>query len=203
MSSITNYIAANKEWLFPVIGLLAAALTWLLKLRHRKSAPSPGSPSSPTAHPQPVVVNNNFGATAGASSNPPIQPPPTDSVKERTTILFIDDDTTFKIVSMLRKAGWKRISIIKDIDRLDSEKLKQADIVFVDIQGVGKQLEFNREGLGLMKAIKERYPEKKVIIYSAVQLHDIFAEGIDYADARLRKSAEFIEFEKTIEDLLQ
>lgn len=104
---------------------------------------------------------------------------------------------------MLRKAGWKRISITKDIDRLDSDKLKQADIIFVDIQGVGKLLEFSLEGLGLMKAIKERYPTKKLILYSAVPSHDIFAEGIDYADARLRKSAEFIEFEKTIEDLLQ
>lgn len=201
MESIKLYISSNKDWLFPTLGALAALFAWIVKRSLRREPNSVGDVVQRTGD---VVVNNNFtGPTTMNQSESWEQPEPAVAhAKERITILFIDDDLSFKIVSMLKKAGWKRVSIVADVDRVDHEKIKAADILFIDVQGVGKKLGFDREGLGLMKAIKMKYPEKKAVIYSGVSSHDIFADEIDHADGRLRKTAEFIQFEQKIEELV-
>lgn len=70
----------------------------------------------------------------------------------------------------------------------------KSDIFFVDIQGVGKKLDFQDEGLGLANALKN----KKVVIYSAENRGDRFHE----ADDSLPKNAEPFQFQQTIENLL-
>ncbi len=198
MDATKQYIIDNKEWLFPVFAALAAITTWLFRRLGRPSGPLVESNGQ---HAEANVTNNiTIHGPAQVSKSDRLEASLGDA-KERVGILFIDDDTGFKIVSMLRKAGWRRVSIVADIDRVDHEKVKSADIIFVDVQGVGKKLGFDREGLGLLKAIKTKYPAKKAVIYSAVPLHDIFADEIDHADGRLKKTAEFIQFEQKIEEL--
>ena len=109
------------------------------------------------------------------------------NLKASTRILFVDDDKKFKIVSLLRKTGWRNVEIISDIQRLDSESVRLADVVFLDIQGVGKALGFQDQGLGLARAIRETYPRKKIVIYSAVSGYDPFEPGFRAADDRLSK----------------
>ncbi len=210
MGPIITFVYDNKIWFGPLVALLATGLIWLIK---NSGDGKKGGASTPAiTNKSDVTVTNNFTMPApipsSTNSAAPLSPRDDQAQqfaaaalnsKERVTILFIDDDVEFKIVSMLRKAGWKRVSIIADVDRVDHEKIRAADIIFVDVHDVGKKLGFEREGLGLMKEIKRRYKDKKVIIYSGVPLHDIFTDELDYADARLRKSAEFIEFENKIE----
>lgn len=120
-------------------------------------------------------------------------------LKKLTHILFIDDDTKFKIVQIIIKTGWKNTESIVDLEHYDDDLLRKSHIIFVDVQGVGKVLDCKDEGLSLALNIKNKYPQKKVVIYSAVQAHKVFHEAIQKVDFLLSKDAEPIEFTSLIE----
>lgn len=128
-----------------------------------------------------------------------------DVLKNSVNILFIDD-LQFNIVDALKeKDGWRNIQKVRDIESITQKELAEAHIIFVDVQGVGKKLSFTDEGLGLILAIKEHYPEKKVVMYSAESKGkvDAFHPAANVVDGRLRKGASRYEFETTIERLSQ
>lgn len=125
------------------------------------------------------------------------------SLKRDTKILFIDDDSEFKIVSILKRMGWEYTSIVTDITSLEQTSLIEADVVFVDIQGVGVALQLSEEGLGLALAIKRRHPNKKVIIYSSREDGARFHVALQEADYSLPKTADPIRFEETIMRVLK
>ena len=118
--------------------------------------------------------------------------------KELTQILFIDDED-FSVLKMLKRAGWKNVKKKSDVFDLDDVDIRNADIVFVDIKGVGLSLGFKNQGAGLAAAIKQRYPKKGVVIYSGTHEHDIFDLAWDQVDARLSKNAEPVQFMYLIE----
>lgn len=128
-----------------------------------------------------------------------------EQLKNTVNILFVDNEVFNLTTELKEKEGWRRLSVVPDISSLSQKELIDAHILCIDIQGVGKELGFNDEGLGLIVAIHEKYPEKKIIMYSAEAqgLIDAFhpAEGI--VDERLRKSANRYQFETTIERLAQ
>lgn len=128
-----------------------------------------------------------------------------DQLKSSVSILFIDNEVFNLIDDLKVKEGWKRINYVPDISSLDQSELVDAHIVCVDIQGVGVELGFPDEGLGLIEAIHEKYPEKKLIMYSAEAQGqvDAFHPAEDIVDARLRKSANRYQFETQIERLAQ
>mgnify|MGYP001580696667 FL=1 len=120
-------------------------------------------------------------------------------LKRIVTILFIDDDySNFPVVKVLRTSGWINAGAIGDVT-VDDERVSKADIIFVDIHGVGSLMGFAREGLGLASAIKKRYPGKKVITYSAQASGSIFDPAIRAVDAILPKDAEPYEFIRLVE----
>lgn len=124
-----------------------------------------------------------------------------DDLKRITKILFIDDQNFNYITALKEKDGWQNISRIADPTSISQTELREAHIIFVDIQGVGKKMGFEDEGLGLVQAIREHYPEKKIIMYSAENKGRI--DGLHPAgnlvDFRLRKTASRYEFENAIE----
>ena len=119
--------------------------------------------------------------------------------KKLTNILFVDDDTKFKVVSILKTAGWINTKAVKDIGNLDEQYVKDAHIIFVDVQGVGKLLQTRDEGLGLALILKRKYSSKYIIIYSAQTEGDRFHEALRKADASLAKNAEPYEFQQLVE----
>lgn len=124
-----------------------------------------------------------------------------DDLKNITKVLFIDDQS-FRIVQDLKeKDGWKNVSRIRDVDSLTQSEVKDAHIIFVDIQGVGKKMGFQDEGMGLIEALRQTYPEKKIIMYSAESKGKIDAlhPSGNLVDYRLRKTAKRYEFESVIE----
>lgn len=180
-----EWLSANKEWIFSGAGAtaLAAAIAFLTRKPQLQA-------QGQSVH-QTVPINMKDGA----------QPQPTLSIEElkkSTTILFIDDDRTFKIVDILKKMGWMNTKLIKDINSLSDHNVVAADILFIDIQGVGKLLQEKDEGLGLALAIKRRYPTKKIVIYSAQEDGARFHEALSEADYSLPKTAEPVRFEETI-----
>jgi DNA-binding NtrC family response regulator len=124
-------------------------------------------------------------------------------MKATTKILFIDDNhTEYKIVSILKKAGWTKTKSVKDITDLDSNLITESDIIFVDINGVGLEL-FEDQGLGLASALKKKYPQKKIVIYSAETTGDRFHDALRQVDHCLPKNADAYQFINLIENLMK
>ena len=123
-----------------------------------------------------------------------------DEIKTVCNILFIDD-RKFPVVDILNNAGWTNTRRIKDLDSLDQKEIMEAHIIFSDIQGVGKRLKFGEEGLGLAKAIKQKYPTKKLILYSAEEQSKIeaFHPGLELADNRISKNSDPYQFQVIVE----
>lgn len=121
-----------------------------------------------------------------------------DEIKSICRVLFVDDKN-FTVLNILIKSGWVNAKRIKDVNSLDDVDIRKANIIFVDIQGVGKALQFKDEGLGLIVALKNKYPEKRIIVYSAESTGDRFHEGLSVADATLRKNADPYEFQMLVE----
>jgi DNA-binding NarL/FixJ family response regulator len=105
------------------------------------------------------------------------------------------------VVDILQAAGWTKTKRIKDVRSIDESDVSEANIIFVDVQGVGKMLKFKDEGLGLTIALKEKYPSKKVVVYSAEDDGKIetFHKALSVADERLSKNADPYEFQSLVE----
>lgn len=114
-------------------------------------------------------------------------------------VLFIDDEK-FDNVDVLRNAGWKNTKSIKDIKAIDSPEVLAADVIFVDINGVGTSLFPKEQGLGVAVQIKSRYSEKCVVVYSAQpqELH----KALSQVDAILPKNAEPYEYISILENYI-
>lgn len=134
------------------------------------------------------------------SNKKPLPKRSLDEIKNLCKILFIDDKS-FPIIEILERNGWRNIQKIKDVDALDQQEIREAHIIFVDIQGIGKKLKLIDEGLGIIVALKKKYENKKIIAYSAEDQGQVqaFHEGIELADSRISKNANSYEFQFKIE----
>lgn len=126
-----------------------------------------------------------------------------DAETKRTKILFIDDDKKYRIVGILRRMGWERVALISDVQALEQTDLVDADVVCIDIQGVGLKLNTKDQGLGLASAIRRRHPLKKIIIYSAQESGERFHPALNDADYTLPKNTEPVRFEEVIFKVLR
>lgn len=202
-----SWIVDNANWIFSGIGAVLAAGAFKLFLgRSSESNPEKiGIRNDNSSNNNQVV--NVFNVTSTGSENKITTQDPANtkpdavhqSVKETTRILFIDDDVKFKVVKILQAAGWKNVSLVKDLGSLNDQILLDANIVFVDIQGVGRLCGFKDEGLGLAAAIKQRYPNKKLVIYSAEPRGAMFHDALRKADFTLEKNADPYEFEQLVD----
>lgn len=145
-----------------------------------------------------INSNNTININQNSTTVEPDHTISDSDMKTITQILFIDDEE-FTVIRMLKKMGWKNIKRKTDIANLDDSDLKKADVIFVDIKGVGIVGGYKNEGIGLAATIKKKYRNKGVIIYSGTDEHDIFDSDIHSVDARLRKNAEPIQFSDLIE----
>jgi DNA-binding NarL/FixJ family response regulator len=105
-----------------------------------------------------------------------------EEIKKRAQVLFIDDESYDSLLESIRGAGWN-VRQVKEIYNFDSEEVKNADVIFVDYKDVGIALTPTEEGIGLLKTLKRKYPEKHFIFYSGYagfipghEIHDI-ADG--------------------------
>lgn len=205
----TNFWVLN--WYYVVAVLLSAsALVLGIKNYRKKKSKETDNPVIPnfnnsssltnTNH-SPISIINNVGTTE-VKTNPVASPlPPDEKSKLNVKILFIDDNhTDYKMVSILKKAGWTNTKAVKDIVDLDNHIILESDIIFVDINGVGTTM-FEDQGLGLASALKSKHPKKKVVIYSAETTGDRFHKVLRQVDDCLAKNAEPYQFIDLVESL--
>lgn len=187
-----DWIIQNKEWLFSGLGIAVISLIGGL-IYNRKNAVKfiPNEVNNNNSNVVNINVNDNISKSTRASSQ---------KSKGDIQILFVDDEK-FEIVGILKDAGWANAKTIKDVKNLDSPDILNANVIFVDVNGVGRTLFPNDQGLGLAEAIKTRNPEKFIIIYSAQEqrLHKAFS----IVDAVLPKNADPYEFINILENYLR
>ena len=195
MQAIVDFIVLEWKIIFGGIGVPAVVF---LVGRFFKPKPTPDEPN--------YTITNTNNLTFGDNSKVKLQESKADGgkkdlayYKDITRILFIDDDKDFKVVKILKDAGWQHTSLIKDVKDLDQKEITESDILFVDIQGVGAALSFADEGLGVALAIKKRNPQKKVVIYSAQAHGERLHTALSMADSLLKKNADPYEFIQLVE----
>jgi len=120
-------------------------------------------------------------------------------------ILFIDD-LDMPVVENLRKGGYK-VKKVRDIKNIQDAEVKNAQIIFVDFDGVGRVVSPQHQGAGLVKELKANYGDRKyVVLYTAqstmstdTTMRDLF----DAADDRLRKDSDVTDFIEIIRQALK
>jgi hypothetical protein len=187
------------------IGICLAILNYRKKNKEKGNEPVPLTNSNTATSTVTVNVNGNHERKAPEGS--PI--PPVNQTQKRedkigvmkakVNILFIDDDKNFKIVKILKGAGWKNTRSVIDVNGIDIPIIRTAEILFVDINGIGITLGCEHGGLDIAQMIKERYPEKKVIIYSANKTTNAFHPAWDIVDFKLEKNALPNQFQGLVE----
>jgi len=181
----------NYEWIFSGIGV--AIIGWILIALNKNKKNEPKQAKQTNKN---IIKINNNGFTSNNIGTKSKEIP---RRKEDYRILFIDDNhSDFNMVSILKKAGWTSTKAIKDLTDLDDLKAREASIIFVDINGVGTQM-FEDQGLGLAAALKDKYPEKTIILYSADPTGNRFDKKLKKVDDSLSKNAEPYEFISLIE----
>ena len=180
----------NKEWLFSGLGIAVISLIGTL-IYNRKNAVKVIPNEVNNSNSNVVNINDKISKSTIANSQ---------KSKADIQILFVDDEK-FEIVGILKDAGWSNAKTIKDVKNLDSPDILNANVIFVDVNGVGRTLFPNDQGLGLAEAIKTRNPEKFIIIYSAQEqrLHKAFS----IVDGVLPKNADPYEFINILENYLR
>ena len=106
-------------------------------------------------------------------------------LKRATDILIIDDDP-FTYKEALQNNEFM-IEYKPDIQSL--KEVEAYSVILCDIKGVGKFLQSGYEGAYLVQQIKEKYPNKIVIIYSGNQFGTAYHEYLNYADYTMQKGA--------------
>ena len=120
-------------------------------------------------------------------------------MKSLTRVLVVDD-RKIPLVNAIASNGW-HVTHLRDIEVIDAAEVVDSHILCIDVLGVGKKLRFPDEGLGLVRALKERFPYKKVLLYSSQPSHNVFDPAIDLADARVSKTGEVYPFLQAIQRL--
>ena len=190
-----EWLSQNKEWIvvgIPVVSItIGFAIKFIFKFVFKRTENNQISNTNNNN----VVINNNIelnDKNSSAKSERSLD-------KTSVQILFVDDQK-FDIVDSLKKAGWTNTRRIKDVTDLDATDVKNSDIIFVDVNGVGCKLFPKDQGLGLAAAIKNKYPEKYIVLYSAVT-HN-FHSALNVVDFVLEKNAEPYQFINTLENYI-
>lgn len=198
MELILNYVVDNIEWIFSGLGV--TVIGFILKHFFDKRKEDKTCDMKITNNPNMQQTVNVYTDTSSAviSSGKKTRTENYSDKKGKTNILFIDDEK-FDNVEVLKQAGWINTRRIKDIKRIDCDEVKVADVLFIDINGVGSSLFPKEQGLGVAAKIKERYKDKYVVVYSAQpqQLHP----SLGKVDAVLSKDADPYQFINILENL--
>ncbi len=104
-------------------------------------------------------------------------------LKKRIEILIIDDEE-FPYLETLKKHEY---NITQKTDISDLRDVEAYNIILCDIRGVGKFLTSEFGGAYLIKQLKEKYPEKTIVAYTASKYDAKFQQYLSYADDTVSK----------------
>lgn len=114
--------------------------------------------------------------------------------RENIRICVIDDEG-FDI-NMLYDLGYKNIRKKMQFESID--EYKEYDIILCDVEGIGGNVDMDRQGLAVAEQIKNVYPEKVVLLYSGKNI-ETFGEMPKVIDGYLRKQSSMSELAKSLD----
>lgn len=117
-------------------------------------------------------------------------------LKKKYKILVIDDQG-FSQEESLKKMGYKDITV--EFDFTDINHIIPYDIVLCDINGIGLEFDKKNQGAAVAKIIKENFPTKIVIIFSAADQPLDIAENYSYVDDVITKNMNANEMSSNID----
>lgn len=190
-----NWIIDNKEWLLSGLGIsVLASMKWIIKLFSHNKDRDKNSISNVIN--QTINIDNKDIVDNTENSNER----KIKKSKSTVVILFIDDNKV-SFIQAMKKAGYTIVRYLKDCNNIHIQYVVDADIIFVDVNGVAMTLFPKEQGFGLAKAIKEQYPNKCVVLYSAEPQY--LRKDYNILDSVLPKNSEPYEFIKIIDDWIQ
>lgn len=104
-------------------------------------------------------------------------------LRKQIDVLVIDDEE-FSAGKFLTSNNF-RITYKSDIDNI--KDVSEYPIIMCDVRGVGQKLSQTYEGAFIIKEIKNSYPTKRVIAYTASQYDASYNKYLSYADELLTK----------------
>lgn len=182
------------EWLFSGVGLAVAGIIFNYFRKKPKNEEVALGNATNTNH---ITNTININSESVRGYKEPIIKNLVNK-KDIIHILFIDNEK-FNIVNTLKASGWHNTAYKQDIVNLQDPEILKAHIIFVDINGVGTKLFPKEHGRGLANALKDKYPDKKIILYSAETHGDRFDTIFRKVDYCLPKNAEPIQFINLVE----
>lgn len=114
--------------------------------------------------------------------------------RENIKICVIDDEG-FDI-NMLYSLGYKDIR--KKIQFESIDEYVDFDIILCDVEGIGSNIDKERQGLAVAEQIKNVYPEKVVLLYSGKNI-ETFGERPKIVDGYLRKQSSMNELANSLD----
>jgi len=105
-------------------------------------------------------------------------------LRRMVDILIIDDENVDDLIDGLRRHKFN-VEYKSDIDSIND--VVAHDIILCDIRGVGKKFHSSKEGAYLIKEIKNSFPSKSVIAYTASTYDATYNEYFKIADDVLSK----------------
>jgi len=202
-----KWIIENSTWIFSGIGvtILVLVFNFLFGKKEKPNLINYKISTNSIRNAKQTNTNNLNNTNNINISIPKVNTLPIKTLeltKDSIQILFIDDEK-FKTVENLISAGWINTKTIGDVRNLDSADVKNSDVIFVDINGIGESLFPKDKGLGLAEALKKKFPNKYIVIYSAQEQGDRFHKALKIVDNFLSKNAEPYEFINILENLIQ
>lgn len=98
--------------------------------------------------------------------------------KKNVKVLFVDDEGYD--TELLQNLGYLDVQKLYKYDKMDD--FEKYDTIFCDINGIAKDLDPVYQGAALAKLIKQTYPEKIVVIFSAKEQFLTFNKYYDFVD---------------------
>jgi len=117
---------------------------------------------------------------------------PQNKAKSRSLMdIAIIDDEKFKDFEALRKSSFK-VTELGDIS--DIRSVSEYSIVICDIKGVGKSFQTKYGAGHVISEIRQRYPDKYIIVYSGSPVDPTYKRFLDKCDVSVRKNADVTEW---------
>ena len=142
------------------------------------------------------LVRKNINDLNGTNTFKGVTP----QLLKRNTKILIIDDGDFIFLDVLRKNGYN-IEHKRDISSVSD--VAAYHIIFCDVKGVGKNLSGKFEGAHLVRLIKNDYPEKMVISYSAIGYDSTYEEYLSFADGRIPKGSSIEDWSSCIDEYIK
>jgi DNA-binding response OmpR family regulator len=125
---------------------------------------------------------------------------PFEEIKKRARLLVVDD-SEFPYGILFTRDGYtvEKWPDIQDLPKLESGYY---DIILLDLQGVGRE-QSAEQGLGVLRHLRRSSPGQVIIAYSSADWSLKYQEFFNLADAVLAKTSDYVDFKRTVDQLLE